>query len=138
MKTLRGYKITLEEVLNAHPADSANSQFLVPVKATLMAFKAGTLVQDKHGSYFIVSAGEWHREGDNTLPQVDSFDKLNAVGLTLLKQDLMKDLFAPKKEVTKEEPRGQEDGKHNSSGDEKIDPPVEANPKREKKSKNRT
>jgi hypothetical protein len=140
MKTLRAYKITLEEVLNAHPADSANSQFLVPVKATLLAFKAGTLVQDKHGSYFIVSLGEWHREGDNTLPQVDAFDKLNSVGLTLLKEDLMKEIFAKEEQkiTTKEFSGGQEIREQDNSAVKEISSPVEANTKRQKKSKDRT
>jgi hypothetical protein len=147
MKELRGYKITLEEVLNAHPADALNQQFISPVKATILSFNAGTLSQDKAGNYFITVPGEWHRWGNNSLPQVDAFDQLNAMNLTLLKEDLMKELFAPKEEELpapapvveeKEVVSGQEDGKHDSTGDEKVNPPVEANPKRQKKSKNRT
>lgn len=137
-KQLRGYEISLAEVLDAHTADSANQQFIVPVKATVMAFKAGTLVQDHGNRYFVVTMGEWHREGDNTLPQVDAFDQLNAVGLTVLKEDKMKEIFEKFAAKEPKEASGQEDGKHNSTNDAQADSPVEANSKRQKKSKDRT
>jgi hypothetical protein len=132
-KQIRAFRVSLVDVLNGHPADALNQKFVAPVKATLLAFKAGTLIQDEAGNYYSVTMGEWHREGNSALPQVDAFDQLNAVGLTVLKTDLLKEIV-----FSKENTGGQEDGKHNSGNDAKIEPPVEASPKRQKKSKDRT
>lgn len=133
MKQIRAYRTTLEEVLNAHPADSATSHFAVPTKATILAFNSGTLIQDSAGNYSIAVPGEWFRNGDNTLPQVDAFDQLNAVGLTVLKEDILKKIMTPKGASS-----GQENGTESSSSDEQTSPAVASDSKRQKKSKDRT
>jgi hypothetical protein len=100
---------------------------IVPVKATMLAFNAGALLQDQAGTYYICVQGEWHRYGDNTLPQVDAFDQLNQVGLTVLKKDLMKEIF-----------RGQKISSEGGHSLEETSEAVATDKKRKGKSKDRT
>lgn len=122
-KPVRATRTTIENVLNAHSPDSSNTSLVIAKKATVLAFNSGTLIEAEEGGYYIVQQGEWHRYGDNTLPQVDCFDQLNAVNLTVLKKDIIKDIF-----------RGQKVPEQDRPVVEKTDSPVEASPKRKKKS----
>jgi len=125
-RPIRAVKTSLEEILNGHPANTANTFMIVPTKATMLAFNTGALLQDQAGTYYVCVQGEWHRYGDNTLPQVDAFDQLNAVGLTLLKKDIIKEIF-----------RGQEIPSESGHSPEETSEAVATDKKRKGKSKDR-
>lgn len=123
MSQVRAVAISLEDILNATPANSSYTTYVIPVKATRLRFNTGFLIQDKVGDYFIVTQGEWFRNGDHALYQVDALEELKAIGLTDVEKDLLKEVLDGQKIPSEDRPVTEETGET-----------MEANPKRKKKS----
>jgi hypothetical protein len=123
MSQVRAVAVKLQDILNATPADSSYTTYVIPVKATRLRFNTGFLIQDKAGDYFIATQGEWFRNGDHALYQVDALDQLKAIGLTDVERDLLKEVLDGQKISSESGPISEETGET-----------VEANPKRKKKS----
>ena len=123
MSQVRAVAVKLQDVLNANPSDSSYTTYVIPVKATRLRFNTGVLIQDKVGDYFIVNQGEWFRNGDHALYQVDALKELKAIGLTDVERDILKDVLDGQKISSEDRPITEETSKA-----------VEANPKRKKES----
>lgn len=123
MSQVRAVAISLEDVLNATPANSSYTTYVTPVKATRLRFNTGFLIQDSAGDYFLVTQGEWFRSGNHALYQVDALKQLQDVGLTDVERDFLKDVMDGQKISSESGPVIEEVGKT-----------VEANTRRKKKS----
>lgn len=123
MSLVRAVAISLEDVLNSVPAISDHTTFVKPVKATRLRFNTGFLVQDDAGKYYLVNQGEWFRNGNHALYQVDALAQLQAVGLTDVERDLLKEVLD-----------GQKISSESGPVSEEVGEAVEANTKRKKKS----
>ena len=123
MSQVRAVAISLEDVLNATPANSSYTTYVTPVKATRLRFNTGFLIQDSTGDYFLVTQGEWFRSGDHALYQVDALKQLQDVGLTDVEKDLLKEVMD-----------GQKISSESGPVVEEVSEAVEANTKRKKKS----
>lgn len=123
MSQVRAVAISLEDVLNATPANSSYTTYVTPVKATRLRFNTGFLIQDNTGDYFLVTQGEWFRNGNHALYQVDALKQLQDVGLTDVEKDLLKEVMD-----------GQKISSESGPVIEEVGEAVEANTKRKKKS----
>lgn len=123
MTLVRAVAISLEDVLNATPANSSYTTYVTPVKATRLRFNTGFLIQDNTGDYFLVTQGEWFRSGNHALYQVDALKQLQDVGLTDVEKDLLKEVMD-----------GQKISSESGPVVEEVSEAVEANTKRKKKS----
>lgn len=127
MSQVRAVAVKLQDILNANPADSSYTTYVTPVKATRLRFNTGFLIQDNTGDYFLVPQGEWFRNGNHSLYQVDALKQLQDVGLTDVEKDLLKEVMDGQKISSESGPVTEETGET-----------VEANTKRKKKSQDRT
>ena len=123
MSQVRAIAVQLEDILNSAPADTARTTYVIPVKATRLRFNTGYLIQDDGGNYFLVNQGEWFRNGNHALYQVDALKQLQDVGLTDVEKDLLKEVMD-----------GQKISSESGPVIEEVGEAVEANTKRKKKS----
>lgn len=84
-KAVRGCKITLEQILNGDNPNGAFHHQVVPVKATLLSLNMGVVVEDESNTAYIVTTGDWFRNGTQGLPQVSFFQELHDTNYTVLK-----------------------------------------------------
>lgn len=126
-KNVRAIKITIDQIKDIQSIIATNRDFIVPKKATILSNKAGTLIQDESGAYFLVTIGDWFRASFRPLPQVDDFDQLQDLGLTEIKDKIVRN--NTKNLVTN---NGQEIPKQDNVSIKKINKAVAPNIKRKK------
>lgn len=128
-------RISIEEVINSHAANSAFKTRVTPKKATLLSNNSGTLIQDENNVYYVVQVGEWFRSKFNNgrLPQVDDFNKLQDLGLTLIKDRIIRN-----EDKVVENISGQKIREQNNVSPPKINKAVGTDIKSKEKNKNRT
>lgn len=139
MEKVKGIKTTLQQVLNSDPINAANTDWIVPKKATILSNNSGTLVEPEEGGLYVVSVGNWFRSSYITkpLPQVQEFNELQDKGLTAIKDKIVRheekrpEVKQESKQLVKE--NGQEIRGKNNVGPKKIDKAVASDPESEKK-----
>jgi hypothetical protein len=135
MQKVKGVKTTLEQVLNSDSINAANTEWVVPDRATILSNNFGTLVELEGGSLYLVSVGNWFRSiySTKTLPQVLEFNDLQDKGLTAIKDKVVRhEKNKPEtKQVVKE--NGQEIRGKNNVGFKKVDKTMASNTEGEKK-----
>lgn len=122
MKPVRGIKITLEDLINSSPANTMFGDYVVPVRATVLAGRSGTLVEPDTGGYYLIPVGDWFRSEYNLrgLPQVSDFNQLQDLGFTEIKDKVVRN-------PEKAESNGQEVRGENNVSVEKADEAVASN-----------
>lgn len=133
---IKGVRITLEQIMNSEAVEASNADFVVPKKATILSNNSGTLMEAEDGKLYLATVGNWFRSSFNgkLLPQVDQFNKLQDLGLTVIKDKIVRHEEKPKLEEKKAEKLdGQEVRSQNNVGVKKIDKAVGSNIKSEKK-----
>jgi hypothetical protein len=88
MKLVRGYPVSIQDMLDNNITVKP-FQLLVPVKATILSFDIGTLFKDESGRLFLSHKAEWFKVGYSGLPQIEEFDELQALNLTVLKKEIV-------------------------------------------------
>lgn len=139
MEKVKGIKTTLQQVLNSDSINAANTDWIVPKKATILSNNSGTLVEPEEGGLYVVSVGNWFRSSYITkpLPQVQEFNELQDKGLTAIKDKIVRheekrpEVKQEAKQLVKE--NGQEIRGKNNVGPKKIDKAVASDPESEKK-----
>ena len=139
MEKVKGIKTTLQQVLDSDSINAANTDWIVPKKATILSNNYGTLVEPEEGGLYVVSVGNWFRSSyiSKSLPQVREFNELQDKGLTAIKDKIVRH-EEKKPEVKQEEKQlvkenGQEIRGKNNVGPKKTDKAVASNPESEKK-----
>jgi hypothetical protein len=133
---VKGVRITLEQVLNSEAVSASNADFVTPKKATILSNNSGTLIQTEDDKLYIATVGNWFRSSFNgkAIPQVDEFNKLQDMGLTAIKDKVVRHEEKSKVEEKKvEKSDGQEVRSQNNVIPKKIDKAVASNTKSEKK-----
>lgn len=133
MSKVHGIKVSLKQIINSDAPDAAIKELIVPIKATLLAYNAGTLVEAQEGGLYLISMGTWFRTPYNgkAMPQVDDFNQLQDLGLTIIKDKLVRNDASAVKEVEKTD--GQKVRSQNNVSSKKVNKAVATNPESEKK-----
>lgn len=126
-KNVRAIKINIDQIKDVQSIVATNRDFIVPKKATILSNKVGTLIQDESGAYFLVTMGDWFRASFRPLPQVDDFNQLQDLGLTEIKDKIVRNNTTNL--VTN---NGQEIPKQDNVSIKKINKTVAPNIKRKK------
>jgi hypothetical protein len=132
MNKVMGIKISLVQIMNSDAPNAASKDFVTPKKATVLSGNYGTLIEAEEGGYFLVPIGIWFRSSfyGKSLPQVDDFDKLQDLGLTLIKDKIIRNDSKP---TVVEKQSGQEIRVKNNSSVAKINKAVPSNTESEEK-----
>lgn len=133
MSKVHAIKITLDQVINSEAPNAAIKDFVTPVKATVLAYNAGTLIEAQEGGLYLVSMGTWFRTPYNgkAMSQVDAFDQLQDLGLTVIKDRLVRNDAPALKETEKSD--GQKVRSQNNVSSKKANKAVASNSKSEEK-----
>lgn len=133
MSKVQAIKVSLEQVINSDSPNAAIKDFVTPIKATVLSYNAGTLIEAQEGGLYLVSMGTWFRTPYNgkAMPQVDGFDQLQDLGLTVIKDKIVRNDSSTLKEVEKED--GQKVRSQNNVSSKKANKAVASNIKSEAK-----
>lgn len=133
MSKVHAIKVSLEQVINSDSPNAAVKDFITPVKATVLSHNAGTLIEALEGGLYLVSMGTWFRTPYNgkPLPQVEAFDQLQDLGLTVIKDKIVRNNSNTLKEAEKED--GQKIRSQNNVSSKKANKTMAANIKSEEK-----
>ena len=138
MDRVIGIRVSLNQVINSDAPSASAKDWVIPKKATILSNNYGTLIQADSGDYFLVPVGLWFRSvfSNKNLPQVEDFNKLQDLGLTLIKDKIVRNEDKPiSTEV--EELDGQKVRSQNIISSSKINKTVAANIKRKEENKDR-
>lgn len=126
-KLVSAVKVNIDQIFESDVIDSAGKVFVIPKKATVLVNNIGTLIQTEDGKLYLSSVGNWFRSiyYNRPMPQVDEFNKLQDLGLTLIKDSM----FRLKSENT----NGQEIRGENNVSVKKTDKTMASNIKSKKK-----
>lgn len=132
MSKVLGIKISLVQILNSDAPNAATKEFVTPKKATVLSNNYGTLVEAEEGGYFLVPVGTWFRSNfyGKSMPQVDDFDKLQDLGLTAIKDKIIRNDSKP---TVVEKNNGQEIRSKNNSSLAKVNKTIPTNIESEEK-----
>ena len=141
MSKVRGIKITIQQVLDTDPVSVSGRDWIVPKKATILSNNRGTLVEASEGGLYLVNVGDWFRSPfiGKPFPQVDEFNKLQDLGLTSIKDAIVRHpekievKEQPKQPINQVKPNGQAIRSQNNVGVKKVNQAVAPNIKSEKK-----
>jgi len=131
LKSVQAVKVTMDQVLNSDfPSSSKN--LVVPKKATVLSYNMGTLIETESGELYLATCGTWFRSDfvNKPLPQVSQFDTLQDVGLTIIKDKIVRNDNTQLKDVGK--PNGQKVRSQNNVSPQKANKAVGTDPKSEK------
>jgi hypothetical protein len=131
-KPVRGIKVTFQQLVDSDPPDSMFSDFVVPVRYTILSRSYGTVVETAEGALYLVPVGDWFRSDycGKGMDQVSDFNKLQDYGLTAIKDAVVRN--------EEKEDLGQEIRSEDNVSVEKADEAVATNPKRKKKDQDRS
>lgn len=138
MDKVIGIKISLDQVINSDAPNASVKDWIIPKKATILSNNYGTLIQVSGGDYFLVPIGLWFRSifSNKNLPQVEDFNKLQDLGLTLIKDKIVRNDDKPISAVV-EESDGQKVRSQNIISSSKINKTMAPNIKRKEENKDR-
>ncbi len=88
----KGIRVSVEQIINSDSLNASNSDWITPKKATLLSGNAGTLVEAEEGGMYLIPMGLWFRSDlyNKGLPQVSEFNKLQDLGLTIIKDKIVR------------------------------------------------
>ena len=89
MKQVRAMRVSLEDIISGNNPDASVNNFVTPEKATILSYKAGTLVEE-NGQLYLVTMGEWFKNGIHGLPQVSAFNQLQDLNFTEIKDKVVR------------------------------------------------
>jgi hypothetical protein len=139
MKKDMGIKVKLDQIINSDALDASSREWVRAKKATILINNQGTLIEAEDGGLYLIPVGLWFRSEmyNKGLPQVDDFNKLQDLGLTAIKDKIVRH---QEKREKKEIPvksvgikNGQEVRGEDNVSPEKVDQTVAANIEGEKK-----
>jgi hypothetical protein len=134
---VKGIKITLDQVINSEAINADSGEYVVPKKATVLSYNSGTLVEVAEGGLYLVTIGNWFRSSYNNkgLPQVSDFNRLQDLGLTVIKDKIVRneDKVPVKDTKIVEKIHGQEIRSQDNVSVKKVDKAVAPHIKSEKK-----
>ncbi len=88
----KGIRVSIDQIINSDSLNASNSDWITPKKATLLSGNAGTLVEAVEGGMYLIPMGLWFRSDfcNKGLSQVDEFNKLQDLGLTVIKDKIVR------------------------------------------------
>jgi hypothetical protein len=88
----KGIRVSIEQIINSDSLNASNSDWITPKKATILSGNAGTLVEAEEGGMYLIPMGLWFRSDfcNKGLSQVDEFNKLQDLGLTVIKDKIVR------------------------------------------------
>jgi hypothetical protein len=91
-KQVRALKVSLSDIIESNPIDYVGNQFVTPNAASVLSMNAGTLIEAEEGGLYLVPVAEWFRSSyyGKALPQVSEFNKLQDLGLTAIKDKIVR------------------------------------------------
>lgn len=133
---VKGIKVSLDQIMDSDSIDASKTDFVVPKKATILSNNSGTLMEAEDGNLYLATVGNWFRSNfiGKQLPQVDQFNKLQDLGLTVIKDKIVRHEEKPKLEEKKvEKLDGQEVRRKDNVSVKKVDKAMASDIKSEKK-----
>lgn len=139
MKKDMGIKVKLDQIINSEALDASSREWVTAKKATILANSQGTLIEAEEGGLYLIPVGLWFRSDlyNKGLSQVDDFNRLQDLGLTAIKEKIVRHQEkqekkeAPAKEVGNK--NGQEIRGQNNVSPKKVDQAVASDIESEKK-----
>jgi hypothetical protein len=133
MQKDKGIKVSIEQILDGDALNASSSFWVTPKKATILAGNAGTLVEAEEGGMYLIPVGLWFRSDfcNKCLPQVNEFNKLQDLGLTLIKDKIVR--YDEKTEQKEVSDNGQKVRSQNNVSSKKANKTMAPNPESEKK-----
>lgn len=138
MKKDMGIKVELDQIINSDALDASKRAFVTAKKATILANNQGTLIEAEEGGLYLIPVGLWFRSDfyNKALPQVDSFNRLQDLGLTAIKDKIVRhqEKQEKKESIVKNigNKNGQEIRGKNNVSPEKVDQAVASDTESEK------
>lgn len=129
----KGIRVSIDQIINSDSLNASNSDWITPKKATLLSGNAGTLVEAVEGGMYLIPMGLWFRSDsyNKGLSQVDEFNKLQDLGLTVIKDKIVRhEEKTEQKEVSDD---GQAVRSQNNVSPKKANKAVASNSKSEAK-----
>jgi hypothetical protein len=129
----KGIRVSIEQIINSDSLNASNSDWITPKKATLLSGNAGTLVEAEEGGMYLIPMGLWFRSDfcNKGLSQVDEFNKLQDLGLTVIKDKIVR--YDEKPEQKEVSDNGQAVRSQNNVSTKKANKAMATNTKSEAK-----
>ena len=88
----KGIRVSIEQIINSDSLNASNADWITPKKATMLSGNVGTLVEAEEGGMYLIPMGLWFRSDfcNKGLSQVDEFNKLQDLGLTVIKDKIVR------------------------------------------------
>lgn len=139
MKKDMGIKVELDQIVNSDALDASKRAFVTAKKATILTNNQGTLIEAEEGGLYLIPVGLWFRSDlyNKGLPQVDAFNRLQDLGLTAIKDKMVRHQEKQEKKQfsvkTVGNKNGQEVRSQDNVGSEKVDQTMASDIESEKK-----
>jgi hypothetical protein len=129
----KGIRVSIEQIINSDSLNASNSDWITPKKATLLSGNVGTLVEAEEGGMYLIPMGLWFRSDfcNKGLSQVDEFNKLQDLGLTVIKDKIVR--YDEKPEQKEVSDNGQAVRSQNNVSTKKANKAMATNTKSEAK-----
>ena len=133
MQKDKGIRVSMEQIINSDSLNASNADWITPKKATMLSGNAGTLVEAEEGGMYLIPMGLWFRSDfcNKGLSQVDEFNKLQDLGLTVIKDKIVR--YDEKPEQKEVSDNGQAVRSQNNVSTKKANKAMAANTKSEAK-----
>jgi len=88
----KGIRVSIEQIINSDSLNASNSDWVTPKRATILSGNTGTLVEAEEGGMYLIPVGLWFRSDfyNKGLSQVNEFNKLQDLGLTVIKDKIVR------------------------------------------------
>lgn len=132
MNKVLGIKVKLEQIKENDTMSVMGKEFVTPKKATILSNNAGILIEAEEGGMYLIPVGDWFRSNfiGRAFPQVDDFDALQDLGITAIKDKIVRNDHKQKPAVKKD---GQEIRSKDNVSIKKADEAVASDIESEKK-----
>jgi hypothetical protein len=129
----KGIRVSIEQIINSDSLNASNADWITPKKATMLSGNVGTLVEAEEGGMYLIPMGLWFRSDfcNKGLSQVDEFNKLQDLGLTVIKDKIVR--YDEKPEQKEVSDNGQAVRSQNNVSTKKANKTVATNTKSEAK-----
>lgn len=129
----KGIRVSIEQIINSDSLNASNADWITPKKATMLSGNVGTLVEAEEGGMYLIPMGLWFRSDfcNKGLSQVDEFNKLQDLGLTVIKDKIVR--YEEKQEQKEVSDNGQAVRSQNNVSTKKANKTVATNTKSEAK-----
>jgi hypothetical protein len=133
MQKDKGIRVSMEQIINSDSLNASNADWITPKKATMLSGNVGTLVEAEEGGMYLIPMGLWFRSDfcNKGLSQVDEFNKLQDLGLTVIKDKIVR--YDEKPEQKEVSDNGQAVRSQNNVSTKKANKAMATNTKSEAK-----